>query len=580
MSRRRRGRTPAGDSMPEAVPFPWAWAVFGASLLARLLFWRATSDAAWPHSAAFKGDALLWAEYARALHAGDPFELGLPIHPPGAGYLLAALWDGGPFVAAKIAWCVMGAAAAGLFTSAIVRGFGARAGAAAGLVLTGSTGLLVLSTSLNGETPYLALVAAGFRLMSGAGPRPSPGRLAAWAALQGAACLFRVEHLLFTALAASLFAVRAARTGGLPALLASAGVLAAGFVAPLVPWHVTAWRAVERFNTVAEPTPPAVRGLLAALRAVPWEPSTRSRLQALPAFARDHAEAFVTATAVHRGRARVTDAEFAALGEAFGKAPHALAARPFVSLYGPLNFALASHPLASPGFGHAALDAMPPLAGGPAAYPAMLVAGLPPRELAFTYPPHVALVNDGYALGWRWLREDPGRSVARALVRAWRFWSGAATAVGGYGLPAGLSGTRFAVDVVVASGWPAEAWRAAVLVACAAGAVAAGRNPALVPWLLFFLSRLAAAVLFFGYARLGATAIPFVALLAGLAAARWARFDENGRPLRLALVAVVALELVRLLHGPGLALDGQEATRGRDPVPAADQTDHELRVVF
>jgi len=580
MSRRRRGRVPAGGPAPEPAAFPWAWAVFGASLLARLFFWRATPDAAWPHSAAFKADALLWAEYARALHAGVPFELGLPIHPPGAGYLVAALWDGGAFVAAKAAWCAMGAAAAGLFTAAIVRAFGARAGAVAGLVLTGATGLLVLSTSLNGETPYLALVAAGFWLVSGVEARPSAARLAAWGALQGVACLFRVEHLLFTALAAAFLAARAGRWGGPRALLAAAAVLAAGFAAPLVPWHVKAWREVERFNTVAEPPPPAVRQLLGALRTIPWEPSARARLLALPAFARDQAEAFVTATAVHRGRVRVTDAEFAALGEAFGPAPRPLAPRPFVSLYGPLNFALASHPLASPGFGHAALDQPPPLAGGPAAYPAMLIAGLPPRELAFIYPPHVALVNDGYAMGLGWLRQDPAGAVRRALVRGWRFWSGAATTVGGYGLPSGLSGTRFAVDMVVATGWTAEAWRMLVLVASAAGVAAAARNPALVPWALFFLSRAAAAVLFFGYARLGATAIPVVALLAGLAAARWLRFDENGRRARLALGALVALELVRLMQGPGLAIDGQEATRGRDPVPAADQLDHEIRVVF
>ena len=580
MSRRRRVRAPAGDPPPAPAAFPWAWAVFGASLLARLLFWRATPDAAWPHSAAFKGDALLWADYARALHAGTPFELGLPIHPPGAGYLLAALWDGGPFVAAKAAWCVLGAAAAGLFTSAIVRAFGARAGAVAGLVLAGSTGLLVLTTSLNGETPYLALVAAGFYLVTGAEPRPSAARLAGWAALQGVACLFRVEHVLFAALAAAFIAGRAARSGGVRALAVASAVMAAGFVAPLAPWHVKAWRAVERFNTVAEPAPPHTRGLLDALRAIPWEPSARARLEAVPAFARDNAEAFVAATAAHRGRHRVTDAEFAALDQAFGYTPRPLAPRPFVSLYGPLNFALASHPLAGTGFGHAALDEPPPLAGGPSAYPSMLVAGLPPRELAFAYPPHVALVNDGYAMGRSWLAEDAGRSASRALARGWRFWSGAATAVSGYGLPSGLSGTRFAVDMLVAQGWAAEAWRAVVLLACAAGAVAAARSPALVPWLLFLATRAAAAVFFFGYARLGATAIPVVAVLVGVAAARWARFDAGARPLRLALAGLVALELVRLLHGPGLAIDGQEATRRRDPVPAADQTDHEVRVVY
>jgi hypothetical protein len=290
--------------------------------------------------------------------------------------------------------------------------------------------------------------------------------------------------------------------------------------------------------------------------------------------------AFVAATAAHRGRARVGLTDVAAIEEAFGTAPRPLGERPFVSLYGPLNFALASHPGAAVGFGHAALDDPPPLRGGPRSYPAILVAGLPPRELAFTYPPHVALVNDGYAMGWRWLAADPAHAARRAGVRAWRFWSGAATALTGYGLPAGLSGTRYAVDLLVADGWIAQAWRVLVLVACLAGLLQAWRRPALWPWLFLLASKAAAAVMFFGYARLGATAIPVTALLAGLALARWLPEGADRRPLRLALAAAVAVEVARLLHAPGLLIDGAEAARLRDPIPAADQLDHEVRIVY
>src|SRR5688500_10581424 len=199
MSRRRRERLPAAAAAP--APFPWPWAVFVAALAIRLLYWRATADSAWPHTAAFKGDALLWLEYARALREGQPFELGLPIHPPGTAYLVAALWSGsgGP-VLLKTVWCALGAAAAALSSAAIARAFGATAGALAGAVMAGSSGLLMLSTSLNGETPYLALVAAGFWLVPGAEKVPAAPRLAAWAALQGLACLFRVEHVLFVVL--------------------------------------------------------------------------------------------------------------------------------------------------------------------------------------------------------------------------------------------------------------------------------------------------------------------------------------------------------------------------------------------
>jgi hypothetical protein len=578
MSRRRRERLPAAA----AAPFPWPWAIFGAALAIRLLYWRATADSAWPHTAAFKGDALLWLEYARALREGQPFELGLPIHPPGTAYLVAALWTGsGGFGLLKAVWCVLGAAAAASSAAAIARAFGAMAGAIGGVVMAGSSGLLMLSTSLNGETPYLALVAAGFWLLPGAEDVPAAPRVAAWAALQGVACLFRVEHVLFVVTVLAFMAVRALRHGSLRRAAVVVAVAAGAFVAPLVPWHISAWRAVARFNDEPPVASAPVRRVLEQLRGVAWEPAARARIDALPAFIREQHEAFVAATVVHRGRMRVREADLQVLEEAFGADARPLRRRPFISMYGPLNFALASHPDATAGFGHAALDIPPPLAGGPGAFPAMLVGGLPPRELAFTYPPHLALVNDGYAIGWRWLASDPIRAARRAVTRLARFWAGAATTLTGYGLPAGLSGTRYAVDITVADGWVASAWRIVLLAACLAGLAAGCRQPALYPWLFLLLTKAAAAVMFFGYARLGATTIPVVALLVALALERWWPARTEGRRRRAAgtaLAVLVAIEAVRCLHQPGLTLDG-DAVGQQDPVARADHVDHQLRVV-
>ncbi len=562
-------------------PFPWPWAIFFAAFTIRLLYWRATADSAWPHTAAFKGDALLWLEYARSLREGIPFELGLPIHPPGTAYLMAALWSGsGGFGLLKAVWCALGAAAAALSAAAIARAFGATAGAIAGVLMAGSSGLLMLSTSLNGETPYLALVAAGFWLLPGVEDVPSARRLAAWAALQALACLFRVEHVLFVVLVLIFMVVRALRRGSFGQAAVVAAVATVAFVLPLVPWHLSAWRAVARFNDEPPPTPPPVRGLLDQLRGIGWDPGARARLDALPAFIRDHSEAFVAATVAHRGGTRVRETDLEVLREAFGVEALRLRRRPFISLYGPLNFALASHPDAAAGFGHAALDVPPPLAGGPGAYPSMLIGGLPPRELAFVYPPHLALVNDGYAMGWRWLAADPGAAMRRGLTRLARFWAGAATTLTGYGLPAGLSGTRYAVDITIADGWIAAAWRMVLLGAALAGLAAGWRRPALYPWLFLLGTKAAAAVAFFGYARLGATAIPVVALLVALAIERWwpARTERRReRAILLALGMMVALEAVRCLHQPGLAIDG-DAAGPQDPVPTADHRDHALRI--
>src|SRR5688572_9794399 len=139
MSRKRRARAASASAEPAPRRFPWPWAVFAGALLIRLFYWRATTDSSWPHSAAFKGDAILWVEYARALRTGAPFELGLPIHPPGTAYLVAALWSGsGSFALLKAIWCVLGAAAAGLFTAAMARAFGSVVAAVAGVVMAAS----------------------------------------------------------------------------------------------------------------------------------------------------------------------------------------------------------------------------------------------------------------------------------------------------------------------------------------------------------------------------------------------------------------------------------------------------------
>ena len=91
---------------------PAALGIFAAALAARLLFWRATADAGWAYSAWFQGDALVWLRYARAIQLDQPFDLGLPIHPPGNAYLIAALWNGQPDGVAflRLVWAVLGAA--------------------------------------------------------------------------------------------------------------------------------------------------------------------------------------------------------------------------------------------------------------------------------------------------------------------------------------------------------------------------------------------------------------------------------------------------------------------------------------
>jgi hypothetical protein len=583
-SRRNRAARRAEAPLEAAAPVVWrrlevilGAIVFAAALAARLLFTRATPDRAWPHGVFLKGDAGLWVDYARALLAGRPFELDLPIHPPGSAYLIAALWGGVDtgIPGLKVFWGLLGAVVVLLVYVAALRSFGLVVAAMAGVACAASTGLLILSGSLDSETPYLVLAAGSLCLFEDLRGRPRLTVVAVWSALNGLACLFRVEHALFYALFLAFVAALWRRAGG--GMVKGLAVSVLCFALPLVPWHAAAWGSIRRFNTepaADDASQNVVRRVAESLAWMPWDDAARAERERLPAFARDAASAFVAATVLHRGGGQVRGEDLSILEEAFGYRPRPLGGMPFVSLYGPLNFALANHPRATGGFSRAALEDPPPLAAQAGRYPPMLVQGLPPPDLSFVYPPHVRLVNEGYAIGWQWLR---ARGTAGAIAHAWRklriFWSGAALGFTGYDLPLGLPRLRRAVDLAVPDPWWGTAvWSAMLLIASALGLAAGRRRPALYPWLLFLVTKLAVTVGFFGYARQGAAVFPGAALLAALAVSRWVPAVERSAPgkiLRVAalvLLAAVGAEGVRALVPPSLRVDGR-------PLEAGDAAD-------
>lgn len=575
-----------------------ALAIFAAALVCRLLFWRATPDRDWAWTAFFKGDAPLWLEYARAIDLENPFELGLPIHPPGAAWLVSLLWNelpsGVPFL--RFAWALLGALVPLLVFLAVRRSFSLRAATFAGVWTALSTGLLVLSTSVNNETPYLVLAVGALWFIEDLRERPSIGRLVLWSAVNAVACLFRVEHVLFYVFALVFFAIgwmRVVRrrestfSFGRGAKWAAVSLLF--FALPLVPWHLSAWGAIRRFNEEPRQLTPveesAVAGVEKATSDIPWNEEALRRREELPGFARRTGAAFVLATAAHRGRRTIGAEEFRTLEEAFGYYPRPLARFPFISSYGPLNFYLANNSFATEGFNRRPLEEPPPLGGGAASYPRFLVQGLPPGDLSFVYPPHLRLFNEGYALGWEWIRRNPGEFARLAARKLSIFWSGAAMGFTGWNLPLGLSGPRRAVDMVAPENDPVWiGWRVAVLAICAGGLVAAWRHAALTPLLLFLASKIAATVLFFGYVRQGALVIPVVAILAGLAAERWVPARPaprgRGRVPRFAtavLLIGIAVEGARFFSRPAVRIDGL-AIGEEDPFPPDDHRARRVEV--
>jgi hypothetical protein len=576
---RRASAPPARDRRSVRL---LALAIFAAALVARILFWLGTADRAWGWTAYFKGDAPLWLEWARAIELGTPFELGLPIHPPGAAYLVALLWNGqaSGIGFLRFEWVLVGALVPLLVFLAAERSFGPRVAALAGCWTALSHGLLVLSTSVNNETPYLALAVGSLWFVEDLRERPKAGRLAAWAGLNGLACLFRVEHVLFWILTLIFFAVGWQRHKGSRTLRWTA-TAAIFFALPLVPWHLTAWDAIRRFNEEPRRLTPteerAVSEVEERLSPIPWTPDALRERDRLPAFVRRTASAFVLATVAHRGGREVRGEDFRILEEAFGYFPRPLASFPFVSSYGPLNFYLANNAEATGGFDRSPLEQPPPLTGGGGSYPAFLIQGLPPADLTFVYPPHLRLFNEGYSIGWGWIRENTGDFARLAIRKLSTLWSGAAMGFTGWNVPVGASGPRRAVDMVAPEGRPiATAWRLAVL----AGIVAARRRFALYPWLAFLASKVVVTVTFFGYARQGAVVIPVVALLAALVLERWLFSRLPSRvPTRLAILLLlgVGAEAARSVSRPVVRIDGLSVGEV-DPFPPGEHRERRVEV--
>lgn len=598
MARGRKKQRQADGPEETALHRRMGLLLFLLALVLRLLFWQATPDAGWPHSAHYKGDAPTWVDYARAIHSGEEFELELPLRPPGAAYLLAAVWDGsGPLTSAQLVWCLLGAFTIVLVYASVLRCFGFGVATVTALACAVSHGLMVLSTSLNNETPYLFLVVLTIWLWPRLGERRSTWWL--WGAVHGLACLVRVEHVLVFALCWLWRAGAGHLAGPLRSCLAFALVLA--------PWHVEAWHSLHQFNTVPpeERTEAVSRSeqaqiqLEQALTEIRWTDEADAVRRDFPAFARRAAANFVAATVASRappGPAPIVGVDdLELLDQAFGYRPEPLPSHPFVTFYGGLNFYLAHNPQAEAGFSRAALDSPPPLDGGP--YPPMLVRGLPPHDLSFTYPPHLRMVNHGYAMGWRHIAENPGTTWRRSVERLRIFWSGVALGIGGYDLPLGTDGLRRRADLAVPlASEVASYWRGLYFVLACAGLFLAWRSgvtrrDALVPWLALGGTKLLVGVAFFGYARHGATTIPVVVLLAVLSVHLISSSEDRSkeRPtsraearglLRLAAAAaliLVAVETVRWWRPPEMRLD-ERIVGAADPWPVDEHEDRQLGV--
>lgn len=458
--------------------------------LLRALFILSGDDRAYPYTVFYEGDAEAYFRFARSFFDGTLYDQGVPFHPPGFAFALAGLHalfgatEVGaqvPHLAVKIALggIVGGGSVAALYLLAR-RFFERPVALVAALLAAFHFGLYVLSVAPVADGLFQLLLLVSLLLVAPAladGEAPRPRRALALGLLLGALTLTRAEGALPAALIVAFGAGATWRSGRLEGT--SPG-------RRLRPWL---WVVAAALVVVA-----------------PWTIRNAIRLGQL--------------------EARLG----ASLAEPLPRFVP-------VTMYGPINLALANHAGADGAFSRKALASE---AGS--------------GMLRFENPEHLRFVLHGDELARAWIAEHPGE-FARLVLRKWRLYFGALD-LGWtqWNLPGGRSGVRRPVDVFV----PDRRWGGFLLAGLTlTGALLAFRGDPksrrfVVLAASLTVASLAVIALFFGYARLGLILLPLWLVLAAVALARLGRFVRImpglavGRARRLGLAVVVVLAGVEL----------------------------------
>lgn len=496
---------PMKPQINRLAPWSVALAIFVIAFGLRLSFLFSAGDTSGPHTKWYEGDAPIWVEWAKALDQEQAFQFNLPIHPPGVAYPLAYFYPDvreSGFTAMKVMWCAMSAAACALlYLCCLPLGGGGRTALIAAGLCTCSFGQYVLATSLNSEAPYTFLLCAIVLFTQQVCLPRSLWWAAALGFAHGLANLLRPEHtlLLILWIVLMLAPTLAARKSSRPpsqAVIATSVMLLA-FALTCLPWTVQASRNVHIFNETSPRQPEFEKA------PIPWTVAAQTRLRQLPPVTQAESLGFITYMAGRDGLTQVDagDIDRILLRE-FGTIPQPLSRWVLVSNQGGLSFALANDPRSDGGFSRALFEH--PLIGRNPTF-------------RFSFPPHLRLVNDGYAVGWSQIKSDPAAWLKLVLRKLQRFADGATQGFTPSNFPLGREGVREPIDMFSARGAIEPYWQTAMIVTFIVGACVAFGRRMTAPWLVIIAYKIAVTILFYGYARQAASIAPAFFVLTALA---------------------------------------------------------------
>ncbi|MBI5764692.1 MAG: glycosyltransferase family 39 protein [Planctomycetes bacterium] len=569
---------------PDRNPTRWSNTVIPVGIVLSAIAMRAgflwgSPDRAWPPSALYEGDAPLWVQFARSIHDGTSFEMGIPLHAPGMAWLLrwiAPIGNGATFLSTKLLMSGLGCVNCLIAALLARRVAGTTVGAICGVLCAASFGLTVQSTTLNNETPYAFLLLLSLLMLRRTG-RPRAGRAALWGAVNALAALLRPEHALIFSLLVLYSLSRGESSSSHPAPRRGVGLAllsAAVFVLIPLPMSYRSYHAIKQFNTV-EPTPVDFASL-----GIRWTDDARETIAGFPAFAREPNARLLSALARQRGLSDVTQPFIEKwLTEEVQYTPQPLSAITFLSSQGPLAFALANNADADGGFSTRLLDTV---MGAPAPDGAVSV-----NDFSFANPCHLRLYQHGYFAGLQYIYLNPVAAMSLVGRKLANFMSGIASGLTLWNLPTGVIGVRRPVDQLAANLGEVKVWSLLLLALTMVGVFTALSRRVGGTLLVVIGGKLLITCAFFGYARQGVATLPLVYVFFAMGFERLfispfvqpgAALEHLGRRIFLGACAVVIVSSL-WLGGRGWSYD----ISGRaDPAPqwgvAAFESHQPLRI--
>ncbi|MFP5287435.1 MAG: glycosyltransferase family 39 protein, partial [Thermoanaerobaculia bacterium] len=383
--RQERKADAVSGGSPARSDLRWAAGLTLLAWIHRILFLHSNRDWSWPYTVFYEGDSETFFKYARSLVEGRLYDNGIPFHPPGFAWVLAAIHtlvgagpgERVPYFAVRVVVALIGSLPVGLLYLAVRPYLGRTIALLAALLCVYHFGLSVLAVAPVTEGTYLSLLLGSVLLwsrwlehpLSAPGVEPGGWKSAlALGLLLGFLALTRAEGVLIAI------------------LLVGTGLLGR------IRRREIRWGSLRPWALVA---------LGWVLAVTPWTVRNAVRLSEM--------------------NERLT-----------GRLAEPIPTLVPLTIYGPLNLALANNSQARGTFSRD-----------------FLASQSQTPVLDLTDPQHLELILHGDRMARAWILENPGDFARLVLLKWRLFFSAWKLGWTQWDLPGGLVGNRQPVDVFV-----------------------------------------------------------------------------------------------------------------------------------